>query len=183
MTLKTALALTALTLLVPATVGRVEATAAAKPTAAAELQGLQGRWEGVLVGQESAGRITITFTGNSIHFQGLKTTDWYDATFTLQEGTSPQRLRATITGCELATDIGKVIGAIFKIEDGTLSLAGFEDDDQGPPKVFGDGSSPFKLGDGSLQSDGFAGNPRFHYRFRKVQPQPRTGEAKPPHAN
>ena len=113
---------------------------------------LQGTWVGVLVGQESAGKVTITFSGNSLHFQGLKADQWYDATFTLQEGTRPRQLRATITG-SAGPGIGTVVGAIFKIENGTLSLAGLED--EGP----------------SGDSEVFDGNRMFHYRLRKVEPQ------------
>lgn len=186
MTRRTTLYLTALALLLPGTAVRAEVTVATHQPAAAAIQRLQGTWEGVLVDHESEGKITLTFTGNSLHFQGLRADEWYDATFTLQEGTRPQQLRATITGCELARDIGTVIGAIFKIEDGTLSLAGIEDDDQGPPQIFGDGKSPFKLEDGSVglckpstpdESEAFDGNTMFHYRFRKVEPQPKNGEA------
>jgi len=36
--------------------------------AAVELQLLQGTWEGVLVGDKARQTITITITGNSLHF-------------------------------------------------------------------------------------------------------------------
>jgi uncharacterized protein (TIGR03067 family) len=150
MTRPTKLVLAALVLLSPAAAVRAEATTARTQPAAAEVQHLQGTWEGASVGQESAGKITITFSGNSLHFQGLKADQWYDATFTMQEGTRPRQLRATITGCPQVKDIGTVIGAIFKIENKTLSLAGLEDD----------GASD--------DSEAFDGNTMFHYRFRKV---------------
>ena len=111
------------------------------PAAFNSVQHLQGKWEGVLVGQESAGKITIKFSGNSLHFQGLRADEWYDATFTLQEGTRPRQLRATITGCERVKDIGTVIGAIFKIENGTLSLAGLKADAKEPLSWAGRGDS------------------------------------------
>ncbi len=138
------------------------------------------------MGQESAGKITITFTGSSLHFQGLRTDEWYDATFTLREGTSPQQLRATITDCERTKDIGTVIGAIFKIEDGTLSLAGIEDDAQELLQTFGDGKSLFKIEGGDPNvcgpdgSEAFEGNTMFHYKFRKVQPQTKKAAAPKP---
>ena len=58
-------------------------------------------------------------------------------------------------------DIGTVIGAIFKIENGTLSLAGLKADAK-EPLSFGDGKPLFTV------EDGFDGNTMFHYRFRKV---------------
>ncbi|HEY5908204.1 MAG TPA: hypothetical protein VIZ31_09170, partial [Vicinamibacteria bacterium] len=120
MTRPTTLVLSALVLLLPGAGVRALATTATSRPATAGVQGLQGAWEGVLVGQESAGKITITFSGSSLHFQGLRADQWYDATFTLQEGTRPRQLRATITGSELVKAIGTVVGAIFKIENGTL---------------------------------------------------------------
>ena len=58
-------------------------------------------------------------------------------------------------------DIGKVIGAVFKIENGTLSLAGLQD---GAPSTLDD-------------SEAFDDNTMFHYRFRKVPPQAKTAGA------
>ena len=179
MTFKTALALTALALLLPGATVRAQVAAATTPTDTAQTQRLQGTWEGVLTGQESAGKITITITGNSLHFQGLNTNEWYDATFTLPAGTNPQQLRATITGCERAKDLGSVIGAIFKIEDGVLTLAGIEARDQDPPKGFGEDKPLFKIEDGTFNfagggpsaskaSKGFEGNTTFRYDLKKV---------------
>ena len=118
------------------------------------------------MGQESAGKITIAFSGSSLHFQGLRADQWYDATFTLQEGTRPRQLRATITGSELVQAIGTVVGAIFKIENGTLSLAGLEDGNlnAGAPSTSDD-------------SQAFDGNKMFHYRFRKVELQAKKAGA------
>ena len=90
----------------------------------AELQLLQGTWEGALVSEKSHEKITITITGNSFHFH-RDTNFWFETTITLPAGTDPKQLHATIKGCppSQADSIGKVVGAIFKIEDGTLTLA------------------------------------------------------------
>ena len=154
MTRPTTLVLAALVLPLPGATVRAETPTATTRPATAEVRHLQGTWEGALVGQESAGTITLTFSGNSLHYQGLRADQRYDATFTLQEGTRPRQLRATITGGATANDVGKVIRAVFKIENGTLSLAGLEDD------------APSTLDD----SVAFDGNTIFHYRFRKVEP-------------
>ena len=97
--------------------------AADQPTAA-ELQLLQGTWEGVVVGDESSDKIIITITGNSFHFH-RDTNFWFETTITLPAGTNPHQLHATIKGCppSQGDSIGKVVVAIFKIEDGTLTLA------------------------------------------------------------
>jgi uncharacterized protein (TIGR03067 family) len=179
MILKGALGFTALSLLMPCHICAQAAGATNQPTAA-ELKPLQGTWEGVLVGQESAGKIIITFTGNSLRFQGLNTNEWYEATFTLPTETNPQQLRATITGCPRTNDIGTVVGAIFKIEDGALTLAGIQDRDQEPPKSFGDDKPLSKIADGPFTLSGsvpgvldgakaFEDNTLFRYELRKVQ--------------
>jgi len=105
----------------------------------AELQLLQGTWEGAVAGDKSQERITITITGNSLHFH-RDTNFWFDTTITLPAGTDPKQLYATIKGCPTsqADSIGKVVGAIFKIEDGTLTLAtgGSDSSPEGTPKSF-----------------------------------------------
>ena len=98
-----------------------------QPTAA-ELQLLQGTWEGFSLNQETpdgpivkgTNTITVTVTGNSLHFQ-RDTNFWYDTTITLLAGTEPQQLRATIR--RGANSTGQVVVVIFKIEEGTLTLA------------------------------------------------------------
>ena len=123
-----------------------------QPTAV-ELQLLQGTWEGVVVGDESHEKIIITITGNSFHFH-RDTNFWFDTTITLQAGTDPKQLYATIKGCppSQADSIGKVVGAIFYIEDGTLTLAAINDNTEETPK-------------------GFEAAVENRYELRKVQPQ------------
>ena len=122
-----------------------------QPTAV-ELQPLQGTWEGALVGDESHQKITITITGNSLHFH-RDTNFWFETTITLPAGKDPKQLHATIKGCppSQADSVGKVVRAFFKIEDGTLTLATIGDD-----------------AEETLKSFEAAGN---RYELRKVQPQ------------
>ncbi len=119
----------------------------------AELQPLQGAWEGVLVGDEAQGRITITITGNSFHFH-RDTNFWFETRFTLPAAdTVPKQLHATIKGCppSQADSIGKVVRAFFKLEDGILTLATIVEDAEETPKSFE--AAPNR------------------YELRKVQPQ------------
>ena len=101
---------------------------------AAELQPLQGTWEGAAVGDKSHAKIIITVTGHTLHFH-RDAKFWIETTITLPPGTNPQQLRATIKDCPPPSDdsIGKVVVAIFKIEDGALTLATGGDE---PPKSF-----------------------------------------------
>jgi len=151
-----ALAVTTLSILMPCGLIGMQAAGTTDQPIAAELQPLQGTWEGFMVGSEDR-KITITITGNSLHFR--RDTDfWFKTTFTLPPGTYPQQLHATIKDCaEPCDDIGKVVFAIFKIEDGTLTLAGIQASAVEPPKTFG-------------EIPGFEDNRLFCYKLRRVQP-------------
>jgi hypothetical protein len=158
MTIKMVLAVTTLSILIPCGLICTQAAGATNQPIATELQRLQGSWEGVLVGQEASGKISITITGNSLHFQGLNPTEWYETTFTLPVGTYPQQLHATIKDCpQPCDDIGKRVFAIFKIEDGTLTLVGIQATAVEPPKTFG-------------EIPGFQDDRIFSYKLKKVQP-------------
>lgn len=86
---------------------------------AEELKPLQGHWEG----EGAGGKCSITIAGNSLHYRN--SAGWYKTAFTLPAGTDPQQLHATIKECSPPSSnaIGTVVFAIFKIEDGTLTLA------------------------------------------------------------
>ena len=103
-----------------------------------ELDRLQGYWEG----EGSGGKCSITITGNSLHYQ--VSTNWFATTFILPENTNPQQLHATIKDCWPPSKeaIGKVVYAIFKIEDGTLTFAETDMSDE-PPESFASASSRY----------------------------------------
>jgi uncharacterized protein (TIGR03067 family) len=134
--------------------------AANQPTAV-ELQLLQGTWEGVLVGGNAHQKITITITGNTLHFH-RDTNFWFETTITLPAGKDPKQLHATIKGCppSQANSISQVVRAFFRIEDGTLTLATIGDDAEETPKSFEAAGT--------------------RYELRKVQPQKKSAE--PPKA-
>ena len=113
------------------------AKSAANQPIPVELQLLQGTWEGVLVGDTTYQKITITITGNSLHFH-RDTNFWFGTTITLPSGKNPKQLHATIKDCppSQADSIGQVVRAFFKIEDGTLTLATIGDDAEETQKSF-----------------------------------------------
>ena len=95
---------------------------------AVELKRLQGYWVGI--GSES--NTSITITGNSLDYYS-RTDFWFKTKFTLPARTDPQQLRVTIKDCSPPkSPIGKVVLAICKIEDGTLTLANLQSGE--PPK-------------------------------------------------
>ena len=130
------------------------------PPRAAELELLRGTWEGITVGGPAHEKITITFTGNSLHFH-RDTNFWFETTFTLPAGTDPRQLHATIKNSAPPTNgVGQVVRAIFKIEDGKLTLAALGDDDE-------EASKSFK----AAEEKGLS-----RYELRKVQPQRKNNE-------
>src|SRR4051812_5661175 len=119
-----------------------------------ELQLIQGTWEGVLVGDEAHQKVTITITGNSLHFH-RDTNFWFETVITLPAGKDPKQLHATIKGSapSQASSLGQVVKTFFNIEDGTLTLATMGDDAEETQKSFEAAGT--------------------RYELRKVQPQNR----------
>jgi uncharacterized protein (TIGR03067 family) len=167
MTLKESLGFAALCLLPFLLLGLQAGCTTSAPTAsipaptASELQRLQGTWEGVVVGDKSDDKYTITITGNSLHFH-RDSKFWFATTITLPAGTDPPQLHATIRdgapGQE--SSVGKVVVAIYKIEDGLLTLATRGGDgDEETPKDFE-----------ATEDQGLT-----RYELRKVQPQKSCG--------
>jgi uncharacterized protein (TIGR03067 family) len=107
------------------------------PSIAAELRPLQGHWEG----EGAGGKCTIVITGDSLRY--CAGTTCYETTFTLPPGTNPQQLHATIKGSSPPSNdvIGKMVFAIFKIEDGTLTLAVGGADEA--PKTFDEATAEY----------------------------------------
>ncbi len=155
-------------------IAKAKAKAAVNPPSAAELQPLQGTWEGIFVEDQGppkttperkpdeldigvfkikelspppkpAEKITLTVTGDSLHFY-RDTNFWFRTTITLPPGTDPQQFHATIKECppSQSDSIGQVVGAIFKIEDGTLTLADYTLSDE-PPKTFANAKTRYVL--------------------------------------
>ena len=155
MIFKKSLGFTVLSLLLPCLLLGLQAGCKTNPPTAAVLQRLQGTWEGVAADTEEILKYTLTIAGNLLRFQ--RTDNFYEATFTLPPETNPRQLRATITAFTNspgAIAIGEVISAIYKIEDGTLDLT--EEPPEGQETA------------------------RYHFKFRKVQPQKKNTELPTP---
>jgi uncharacterized protein (TIGR03067 family) len=98
------------------------------------------------VGDNAHQKITITITGNSLHFH-RDTNFWFETTITLPAGKDPKQLHGTIKGCppSQAVSIGKIVRTFFKIEDGTLTLATVGDDAEETPKAFEAAGTRYEL--------------------------------------
>ena len=87
---------------------------------------LQGTWKGREIGAQPDGPCYLTVSGKNLEFHGVDTNEWYKGTFTLREDAHPKQLIAKITGCPAPEYVGQTGYAIYKIEDGTLTLSGNE---------------------------------------------------------
>lgn len=119
---------------------------AVEPATSPELQPLQGVWDGVFVGDAKSPRISITITGDSLHFH-RDTNFWFETTFVLPPGKNPKQLHATIQKCppSQADSIGQVVRAFYKIEGGTLTLATLGDDTEETAKGFETSGTRYEL--------------------------------------
>ncbi len=99
-----------------------------------------------MVGDQAKQKITVTITGNSLHFH-RDTNFWFETTITLPAGKDPKQLQATIKGGapSQSDSIGEVVRAFFKIEDGTLTLATMGDDAEETPKSFETAGTRYEL--------------------------------------
>jgi uncharacterized protein len=114
-----------------------------------EKQKLQGNWEGHLIGHEEGEKITLTISGDSLHFHRDEEF-WFKTIFTLPSDTSPKQLHTKIKDCADSGIIGEDVFAIYKIEHGTLFINTGGDSVEALPENF--------------ESDGAT-----LYRFKKVQ--------------
>jgi hypothetical protein len=104
-------------------------------SASKDLTALQGTWAGTVKGQPHACRLAIS--GKNMHFEGPENGTWYDGTIAL-EGGSPKKIKATVTKSSMEKHAGKTAGFIYRIENGTLTLASLAPGQNAYPKGFED---------------------------------------------
>jgi len=105
---------------------------------------LQGTWTGEENGG-APGVNTLTIQGSTVEFHGSNPMEWYKATFTIREDTTPKQLTAVITDCPAPQFVGKTSYSIYKIENGTLTLVGSEPGKSEPPTSFEGGGGARKF--------------------------------------
>jgi uncharacterized protein (TIGR03067 family) len=96
----------------------------------------EGSWKGNDVTPGHEGTASLTVTGNVLDFHGVDADDWLKGTFTLHEDTNPRQFVGVVTDCASPDNVGKKARAIYKIEDGTLTIAGAGLDDPNFPASF-----------------------------------------------
>lgn len=115
-------------------VGILNAVASTLPQT--DVQALQGKWTGQEVGAQVPGTSSLVIDGTKLEFVGANTNEWYKATFTLRDDTTPKQFVAVITDCPVPQLIGKTSHAIYKIENGKFTLTGNEPGNPAVPESF-----------------------------------------------
>ena len=62
--------------------------------------------------------------------------EWYKGTFTLRENMTPRQLLGTVTECAAPQYVGKTSYAIYRLENGALTLTAKEPGNPEPPSGF-----------------------------------------------
>jgi len=97
---------------------------------------LQKSWHGEEQGQPASQTNSLVLSGNNLEFHGANPQEWYKGTFTLREDTTPKQMIVTITDCPAPQYVGKIANAIYRIENGTLIIAGNEPGNPAFPASF-----------------------------------------------
>jgi uncharacterized protein (TIGR03067 family) len=97
---------------------------------------LQGTWKGQEVGITSQGECSIVISGNTLKYHGVNPNEWYKGTFTLREDVSPKQIVYSVIDCPAPQYNGKTGYALYRIEAGSLTIAGNEPGSPQPPASF-----------------------------------------------
>lgn len=95
---------------------------------------LQGSWTGG-ESDEQNGKASMTIKGSEFDFHGTNTNEWYKATFTAYD-TTPKQLVIVINDCPFPDYVGRTSYAIYKLENGSLTVAGNEPGNPTAPADF-----------------------------------------------
>ncbi|MDB6112866.1 MAG: hypothetical protein JWR69_4616 [Pedosphaera sp.] len=97
-----------------------------------DLAMLQGVWKGEEFDGNAGGQYHLGFSGKNLDFRSADGNEWYKGTFTLREDSNLRLLVLVIAeGCE-PKYVGKTSYVIYRLEGGTLTIAGNE---PGNPEV------------------------------------------------
>jgi uncharacterized protein (TIGR03067 family) len=97
---------------------------------------LQGTWKGKEIGGQIEGDCYLIIKGNELEYRGADPGEWYKGTFTLREDTNPKQLIGAVLECPAPKFIGKTCQAIYRIEEGKLTITGNEPGNPEVPYAF-----------------------------------------------
>lgn len=97
---------------------------------------LQGTWNGQETGAKTQGSSSLVLDGAKCEFHGANPQEWYKATYSLREDTSPKQLQAVITECPFPQYVGKTVNGIYKIEGDKFTFTANEPGNPAVPANF-----------------------------------------------
>jgi uncharacterized protein (TIGR03067 family) len=97
---------------------------------------LQGKWKGQEATGENHDPCYLVISGNDLEFRGADPREFYKMTFALKEDAQPHQFSGNIKECAVPDYVGKMARAIYRLEGGTLTIAGNEPGSPAPPDRF-----------------------------------------------
>lgn len=98
---------------------------------------LQGAWRGRVIQGNPEHECSLVISGQNFEFRDKTDAKvWYKGTFSLREDTSPRQYIALISECPFPEYVGKTSMAIYRMEGGTLTIAGNEPGKPDAPSAF-----------------------------------------------
>jgi uncharacterized protein (TIGR03067 family) len=97
---------------------------------------LQGKWKGEELTGENHGSCYLVISGSDLEFHGPDPREFYKIKFALKEDAEPRQFSGDIKECAVPDYVGKVARAIYRLEGGTLTIAGNEPGSPAPPEGF-----------------------------------------------
>ena len=104
----------------------------AKPRKA-DSSAIQGKWRGKENGVQ--GTSSCVLTSSTLEYHGADTNEWYKADISVYD-TMPKQIVVVVTDCPFPQYVGRTSYAIYKLEDGTLTISGNEPGFPGAPTAF-----------------------------------------------
>jgi uncharacterized protein (TIGR03067 family) len=102
----------------------------------ADSAALQGSWKGQEIEGNSERTVSLVLSGANLEFHGADANDWCKGTFSLREDTNPKQMIGVITEGPDPRYVGKTVYAIYRIEDGVLTISGNAPGSPAPPAAF-----------------------------------------------
>ena len=107
-----------------------------QPSPPSDSAAIQGSWKGRVVGGDSERPVSLVFSGSNLEFLGTDAYDWCKGTFSLREDTRPKQLIGVITDGPDLQYVGMKVYAIYRIDEGVLTISGNAPGSTAPPADF-----------------------------------------------
>src|ERR1019366_3620072 len=102
-----------------------------------DVAALQGTWTGRVIQGNPEHQCSLVISERNYEFRdNVDTNVWYKGTFTLREDTTPRQYIAVVSECPFPQYVGKTSMAIYRLESGTLTIAGNEPGITAAPSAF-----------------------------------------------